>query len=51
MSNFFAVGKDINIMSNDERDLEVLRYSSGTDSTLEYYLKMAQKVESFWLIL
>ena len=34
MNNFFAVGKDINIMSNDERSLEVLRYSSGTDSTL-----------------
>ena len=34
MNNFFAVGKDINIMSNDERNLEVLRYSSGTDSTL-----------------
>ena len=34
MSNFFAVGKDINIMSSDERSLEVLRYSSGTDSTL-----------------
>ena len=34
MNNFFTVGKDINIMSNDERSLEVLRYSSGTDSTL-----------------
>ena len=34
MNNFFAVGKDINIMSNDERSLEVLRYSSGADSTL-----------------
>ena len=34
MNNFFAVGKDINIMSNDERNLEVLRYSSGIDSTL-----------------
>ena len=34
MSNFFAVGKDINIMSNDERSLEVLRNRSGTESTL-----------------
>ena len=34
MSNFFAVGKDINIMTNDERNLEVMRYSSGADSTL-----------------
>ena len=31
---FFSVGKDIDIMSNDERNLEVLRYSSGADSTL-----------------
>ena len=34
MSNFFTVGKDISIMSSDERNLEVLRYSSGADSTL-----------------
>ena len=32
--NFFSVGKDIDIVGNDERSLEVLRYSSGTDSTL-----------------
>ena len=34
MSNFFAVGKDINIMTYEERNLEVMRYSSGADSTL-----------------
>jgi len=34
MSNFFTVGKDISIMSSDERNLEVLRYSYGADSTL-----------------
>ena len=34
MSNFFALGKNISIMSEDERSLEVLRYSSGLDSTL-----------------
>ena len=32
--NFFSVGKDIDIMANDEKNLEVLRYSSGADSTL-----------------
>ena len=32
--NFFSVGKDIDIMGNDERNLEVMRYSSGADSTL-----------------
>ena len=32
--NFFSVGKDIDIMGNDERNLEVMRYSSGVDSTL-----------------
>ena len=32
--NLFSVGKDIDIMSADERNLEVLRYSSGADSTL-----------------
>ena len=32
--NFFSVGKDIDIMGNDEKNLEVLRYSSGVDSTL-----------------
>ena len=32
--NFFSVGKDIDIVGNDERSLEVLRYSTGTDSTL-----------------
>ena len=32
--NFFSVGKDIDIMANDERNLEVMRYSSGADSTL-----------------
>ena len=31
--NFFSVGKDIDIMANDEKNLEVLRYSSGADST------------------
>ena len=31
---FFSVGKDIDIMGNDERNLEVLRYSSAADSTL-----------------
>ena len=31
---FFSIGKDIDIMKNDERSLEVLRYSSGADSTL-----------------
>ena len=31
---FFRVGKDIDIMGNDERNLEVLRYSSAADSTL-----------------
>ena len=31
---FFSVGKDIDIMGNDERNLEVMRYSSGADSTL-----------------
>jgi len=31
---FFSVGKDIDIMGEDERSLEVLRYSSGVDSTL-----------------
>ena len=34
MNSFFAVGKDIDIMANDERNLEVMRYSSGADSTL-----------------
>ena len=32
--NFFQVGRDIDIISSDERSLEVLRYSSGADSTL-----------------
>ena len=32
--NFFSVGKDIDIVGSDERSLEVLRYSSGADSTL-----------------
>ena len=32
--NFFSVGADIDIMGEDERQLEVLRYSSGVDSTL-----------------
>ena len=32
--NYFTVGKDIDIMGEDERSLEVLRYSSGVDSTL-----------------
>ena len=32
--NFFSVGADIDIMGKDERSLEVLRYSSGADSTL-----------------
>ena len=32
--SLFSVGKDIDIMSEDERNLEVLRYSSGDDSTL-----------------
>ena len=32
--NFFSMGPDIDIMGNDERRLEVLRYSSGADSTL-----------------
>ena len=31
---FFSIGKDIDIMGEDERNLEVLRYSSGIDSTL-----------------
>ena len=31
---FFSIGKDIDIVKNDERSLEVLRYSSGADSTL-----------------
>ena len=32
--NFFQVGRDIDIIESDERSLEVLRYSSGADSTL-----------------
>ena len=32
--NFFSMGPDIDIMGKDERSLEVLRYSSGVDSTL-----------------
>jgi len=32
--NYFTVGKDIDIMKDDERNIEVLRYSSGIDSTL-----------------
>ena len=32
--NFFQVGRDIDIIESDERSLEVLRYSSGVDSTL-----------------
>ena len=32
--NFFSMGPDIDIMGKDERSLEVLRYSSGADSTL-----------------
>ena len=32
--NFFRVGADIEIMADDEKNLEVLRYSSATDSTL-----------------
>ena len=32
--NFFSVGADIDIVGEDERQLEVLRYSSGADSTL-----------------
>ena len=31
---FFSIGKDIDIIGEDERNLEVLRYSSGADSTL-----------------
>jgi len=32
--NFFQVGKNIDIVRDDERNIEVLRYSSGADSTL-----------------
>ena len=32
--NFFRAGADIEIMADDEKNLEVLRYSSATDSTL-----------------
>ena len=32
--NYFTVGKDIDIMKDDQRNIEVLRYSSGVDSTL-----------------
>ena len=32
--NFFRVGADIEIMADDEKNLEVLRYSSATDSSL-----------------
>jgi|TARA_R110002020_G_scaffold63487_1_gene169502 hypothetical protein len=31
---FFSIGKDIDIIGEDERCLEVLRYSTGVDSTL-----------------
>jgi|TARA_Y100000310_G_scaffold68472_1_gene63856 hypothetical protein len=31
---FFTLGKDIDIMAEDERSLEVLRYSTSDDSTL-----------------
>ena len=34
LGNLFEVSKDINIVGEDERSLEVLRYSSGADSTL-----------------
>ena len=32
--NFFTESKDIDIVRDDERNIEVLRYSSGVDSTL-----------------
>jgi len=34
MLNFFRESKTIDIMGSDERNIEVLRYSSGVDSTL-----------------
>ena len=34
MMNFFTESKDIDIVRDDERNIEVLRYSSGVDSTL-----------------
>ena len=34
MMNFFTESKDIDIVREDERNIEVLRYSSGVDSTL-----------------
>ena len=33
MMNFFTESKDIDIVRDDERNIEVLRYSSGVDST------------------
>ena len=34
LGNFFQASKDVDIVGEDELDLEVLRYSSGADSTL-----------------
>ena len=34
LGNFFQASKDVDIVGEDELDLEVLRYSSGVDSTL-----------------
>ena len=34
LGNFFQASKDVDIVGEDERSLEVLRYSSGADSTL-----------------
>ena len=34
LGNFFQASKDVDIAGEDELDLEVLRYSSGVDSTV-----------------
>ena len=51
MNSFFAVGKDIDIMANDERNLEVMRYSSGADSTLGLLFVNGPQGREFWLTL
>ena len=44
---FFSIGKDIDIVKNDERSLEVLRYSSGADSTLGILSEIGREGREF----
>ena len=45
--NFFSMGPDIDIMGKDERSLEVLRYSSGADSTLGILSEIGPECREF----